>query len=226
MTFLTCEWCRKQFPKKPSGRNAFRFCSRQCSGRNRTARSLQRLEAERAKRVCVSCGVPVLRQLTRCPSCQEARRAAVREQASLATTARVCRICGQAFTRPLHRPGTFRICPSTVCRQTSRKERLRQQRQKHGKKAGSRARKKGLAVERCGPMAVCARDGWRCRLCGASTPRRLRGTYHPQAPEVDHIIPLSHPESPGHVWANVQCLCRACNARKGATVQGQLRLAV
>lgn len=73
--------------------------------------------------------------------------------------------------------------------------------------------------------AIFERDGWRCMLCGVPTRKELRGHQsHPLAPTEDHIIPLSVPGSPGHVWANVQCAHRKCNCAKRDRIIGQLRL--
>lgn len=71
---------------------------------------------------------------------------------------------------------------------------------------------------------VLIRDRWTCQLCGLLAPKSLKGTQHPLAPEVDHIVPLSTPGSPGHVWSNVQCAHRKCNGAKGSRPIGQLRL--
>jgi 5-methylcytosine-specific restriction endonuclease McrA len=87
-----------------------------------------------------------------------------------------------------------------------------------------RARQRGCTTERINPTAVFKRDRWRCGICGLPTQRKLRGQMHPDAPELDHIIPLASPESPGHVWANVQCAHRRCNGAKGARPLGQPRL--
>jgi hypothetical protein len=62
------------------------------------------------------------------------------------------------------------------------------------------------------PFAVFNRDGWSCVACGIETPKALRGTYEPNAPELDHIVPLS--KGGFHTMANTQCLCRSCNADK------------
>jgi 5-methylcytosine-specific restriction endonuclease McrA len=70
---------------------------------------------------------------------------------------------------------------------------------------------------------VFERDGWRCQMCGEHTPRRSMGSCEPCAPELDHRVPIS--KGGGHLWANVQCLCRACNGRKGASlIVGQMPL--
>ncbi len=81
--------------------------------------------------------------------------------------------------------------------------------------AARRAKEKGVASEtRVDPIAVLDRDGWVCKACGIDTPRSKRGTYDADAPEVDHIIPIS--KGGRHEYANLQCLCRSCNSSKGA----------
>jgi endogenous inhibitor of DNA gyrase (YacG/DUF329 family) len=54
------------------------------------------------------------------------------------------------------------------------------------------------------------------------TPKSLRGTFVDNAPELDHIIPLSLGGT--HTKSNTQLLCRKCNRIKGATSSGQLRM--
>lgn len=85
-----------------------------------------------------------------------------------------------------------------------------------------RAKKLGNPSERFNELLVLARDGWRCQLCGVSTPSKLRGLNLPRSPEIDHIIPISN--GGGHVWSNVQCACRQCNSKKGSKALGQLML--
>ena len=77
-----------------------------------------------------------------------------------------------------------------------------------------RLRIKITSVERVSLIKVLNRDGWICQLCGKDTPKALRGSNHDDAPEVDHIVPLS--KGGRHVYSNLQCACRACNRRKGA----------
>lgn len=89
------------------------------------------------------------------------------------------------------------------------------------RKAG-KLRRRGARVEPVNLRAVLERDGWRCRLCGRKTPERLRGTFDPRAPEVDHIIPIA--AGGEHAYRNTQCACRACNIAKGAAPLGQMRL--
>lgn len=74
------------------------------------------------------------------------------------------------------------------------------------------------------PIAVFIRDKWRCHLCGCKTPQKLRGTYDPNAPELDHVIPLS--KGGTHTWGNVKCACRKCNGAKSSKPLGQLGLEI
>ena len=92
-----------------------------------------------------------------------------------------------------------------------------------------RNKKKRRAIERgarvadsIDPIKVFERDGWRCGICGCKTHKGKRGSYHPRAPELDHIIALANGGT--HTWRNVQCSCRECNGRKGASDYGQLLL--
>lgn len=78
----------------------------------------------------------------------------------------------------------------------------------------SRKAKEGAALDLVNPYEVLCRDKWTCQICGIRTPRSLRGSYAPDAPEVDHINPLALGGS--HTLENLQCACRACNLRKGA----------
>lgn len=85
-----------------------------------------------------------------------------------------------------------------------------------------RARKKGVPAEIVDLTEVLERDRWKCCLCGRRTPRRLRGSKDPRAPEVDHIVPLAIGGS--HTKLNMQCLCCECNGKKKIRTRGQLRL--
>lgn len=225
-----CKGCQELIVRKPSPArdNRREYCSRACK--------LQAWWRTHQKKVYPPTVVTVQKREERKAQSLENRRLRRQEsvrkayerrvQQSLLTAQRVCRICQMTFTKPLLRPGTWDLCPSLECRQKARAQANRRSRDTYGKKPAERARRRGLPYERCGPIAVCTRDRWHCRLCGVATPKRLRGTQDPCAPEVDHIVPLSYPQSPGHVWSNVQCLCRQCNHIKGARIQGQLRIAI
>lgn len=97
---------------------------------------------------------------------------------------------------------------------------IRYRKTKKGKARAARAnaqrwaRKAGVIREPIDPIAVFNDANWRCGVCGGHTPKTLRGSYDPRAPELDHIVPLAAGGS--HTLDNVQCCCRACNGSKGA----------
>ncbi len=61
-------------------------------------------------------------------------------------------------------------------------------------------------------MAVAARDGWTCALCGERIDPTLRRP-HPRALHVDHETPRAHggPDTP----SNYRATHARCNLRKG-----------
>ena len=119
---------------------------------------------------------------------------------------RVCGVCGVNYCDwPLNRMGRGSTnCP--VCKDRIDRERAKAQRAKR------KAMEQGAKGYAFNVFDVFYRDGWRCQLCGCSSPKRLRGTYHPSAPELDHIKPLS--KGGEHTMENTQLLCRSCNAMK------------
>lgn len=70
------------------------------------------------------------------------------------------------------------------------------------------------------PLIVFARAGWRCESCRRKLSPKHRGTFRPEAPEVDHIFPLS--KGGEHSYVNTRSTCRGCNIKKSATPEGQL----
>lgn len=144
-------------------------------------------------------------------------------------TIRECEACGSSY----HPVGRVHIgvC-SVACRDARaaatharylQTEPYKSARRAAKKRRSARRRASGdIKAQNIDPLKVFARDGWRCHLCGHSTPRKLRGTYKPRAPELDHIVTLA--DGGHHTWTNVACACRQCNAAKGATSRGQLHI--
>jgi hypothetical protein len=132
---------------------------------------------------------------------------------------RSCARCGMQFT-PLHSWGRpSRYC-GAECRTAAYVDNT-----KRGKRVGKarrRARVRGVASDAIDPIRVFERDGWRCHLCGRKTSARRRGTHHPLAPELDHVVTLA--DGGSHTWSNVACSCRRCNGAKGARSLGQIGL--
>lgn len=223
-----CEHCAATFRRKSDSKNAARFCSRQCgfdAGSNIS-------EAQRLRSVAASLTVSFTLTVCSCIGCgllfraaklgekycgQECREKLRRERYIAANdngrdrSERPCAECGTQFAPEYgDRRRTFcsAECSAKKARRVSRRK--------------DRARLRNAFVENVDPMSVFERDRWTCRDCGCATPREKRGTYEPDAPELDHIMPLSL--GGAHSYMNTQCLCRSCNAKKGNTPPEQVSL--
>lgn len=130
-------------------------------------------------------------------------------------TVGVCRWCGGEFDRT--QDGASRFMCSEGCGAKAAAKTKRAARKK--REALLRGASVGETVD---PFDVFDRDGWRCKMCGVRTPRSKRGTYDDNAPELDHIMPVSRGGEHSH--RNTQCLCRACNLAKSDKPWGQLVL--
>lgn len=73
-------------------------------------------------------------------------------------------------------------------------------------------RRGAYVAERFDPIEILERDGWRCHICGRDTPKVLRGSFADNAPELDHIVPIS--KGGEHSRLNTACACRRCNIVK------------
>lgn len=82
----------------------------------------------------------------------------------------------------------------------------------------ARARKRNAYVEHVYRQRVFERDRWTCQLCKLKVNRRAV-VPHPQAPVIDHVIPLA--DGGTHEPANVQCAHFICNSAKGARGGGE-----
>lgn len=165
---------------------------------------------------CEICGEPVNNRNAKTCGAEQCKRTryVLREVARSQRDRRPrpCKECGQVFTPEYGNKRRF-FC-SDKC--------LSKKMQRIGKAVRRSRIRNASAVESVDPILVFQRDGWRCKLCGCKTPKRLRGTTDDSAPELDHVVPLAL--GGAHTYANVQCLCRRCNQAKGATVAGQLSL--
>ena len=183
---------------------------------------------------CVQCGEPILRKNLRgpapvfCTSCKVIRnREAVRTSTAKKRMAanrrkrregmadhhavliaairkyvlnpkRQCEDCGAAMGR--REPMGDRCLDCATCRNDQNLRICRA------------ARKRYLRQFKFDPLFVLRRDNWRCYLCGIETPEHLRGSTRPNAPEIDHVIPIARGGE--HSSRNARCACRACNNRK------------
>lgn len=151
------------------------------------------------------------------PGQKEKRSRQLREKNEQAHKDRinVCRICGARF-HPEYGKHSWRETCSDACSEEQSKRRKRRKCQVY------KARKRSTVIELFDPFDVFVRDKWRCQLCGRKLKKEHRGTKRVDAPELDHIIPIS--KGGEHSKRNTQCACRKCNQEKGARELGQLRL--
>lgn len=68
-----------------------------------------------------------------------------------------------------------------------------------------RTRKRGLPTEDVSRAEIFERDNMTCHLCGYEIT---------DLPTIDHIVPISHPDCPGHVWENLAAAHSSCNIAK------------
>lgn len=230
---VTCQQCNQPF--RPIEKTKTKYCSHKCSTEGlRLSRRAERLKREQLKpgphtkihlNTCACCASPFFHKSKRATACSERcktelLRAASRKHwaeekerltALRGQTACTCKECGGEFLKPY---GDKRrsFCSKQCSQKAARRVR----------KPKERARNQAARLERVDPFRVFDRDGWRCQICHKRTPKRLRGTIHDMAPELDHIVPLARGGE--HSYQNTQCACRRCNGRKGATVYGQLTL--
>ena len=133
--------------------------------------------------------------------------------------ARPCSVCSKPVGR-----GRTKTRPAFTCSDACSERTPVAVEAKRASNKARKARKRAATVECVSPLRVFERDGWRCHLCGSLTLKAKRGTYHPKAPELDHIVPLS--KGGPHSYANTACAHRSCNAAKSDTIMGQPSLLV
>lgn len=125
-----------------------------------------------------------------------------------------CKTCGTKFIAKLGGGLYKQKCNACLDEVAKRARRIH--------KSKRRAACRGVSAESIDPIKVFDRDKWQCKLCGKRTPKLKRGTYEDDAPELDHIVPLS--KGGAHSYANTQCACRKCNRVKAGRPLGQMLL--
>lgn len=194
-----------------------KYCSRKCLSASSVARSEALKEERKAAqkeakerqlqpRKCVACGSQFAPRSARAEKCAPCRVVRVPK------TTRPCEDCGDLVTGN---------AATRRCKPCARKASRQAHKAKHGstKKHRQRARRFGVEYQPVNPIEVFERDGWTCHICGKRTPKARRGSYRSNAPELDHIVPMSLGGS--HTKGNLACACRACNGAKGAAAFGQ-----
>jgi 5-methylcytosine-specific restriction endonuclease McrA len=202
-----------------------KYCSVYCS---RRAAQIRAHSANVVDRICPICGETFTRfKHTITKYCSRAcfavsRKKTTRTYVSVGRTWDItCGICGVLFKSDQYRKYCSSDCSregqrlSSLSSRKARKEAGTFKRKSRGKRYHSsfrKAQKLGVECERVSAKKVFERDGWKCKICGRPTPVEFRGTIGENAPELDHIVPLS--KGGGHTYANTQCLCRSCNWEK------------
>lgn len=219
----TCVGCGVTFRRKGNSKDAAKYCSRECAfgnlkrigDNNRSYAAAYCVSYSVIRCECVDCASWFSSnsiQTQRCEDCSAVhRRARQDKRRGLVRSPRKCPECNNVFV-PQYGRGQAIYC-SNECSSSKNKRVSRTKR---------RARIREAANDNLDPFVVFDRDGWRCQFCNVRTPRKLRGTHEPNAPEIDHIVPLSR--GGGHTYINTQCLCRSCNGLKSNNIVGQLRM--
>lgn len=191
-------------------------------------------------KVCVDCDgrfSPRKESEVRCTLCRSKKRSRDLHQQSRMATRKACPTCGNEFipqkttaqifcsvecrdskNRPHSQPAYTRICEGCGGEFVPKKgDRVRFCSRKCYFQWASR--KPPYEARGLNRRTIFRRDGWKCRACGRATPSNLVGTHAPNAPELDHIIPIS--KGGTHSSENVQLLCRECNHRKADKIEAQ-----
>ncbi len=229
-----CESCGAEFvegklsaEQRAKGHKA-RFCSNACRASSSRLYASAK-EAKRAERLrhrdrlglppawqpteaaCIACAGLFIARSANAKRCEPCRPGYPR-----AKLTKPCGACGELITGNAAK----KFCSKCVRRRSAA---LFVKAHGATKKHRHRARRFKVEYQPISPAKLFDRDSWRCQICGIKTPKRLRGTLEPNAPEIDHRIPMAL--GGPHTWANVQCACRACNMVKGARLAlGQLTL--
>lgn len=222
----SCEQCGVAFKGIAKDGKPLRFCSRACGARSTKEENTFKSTVTKASKyghgikpasytvyrpLCAVCGLrftsvqsTALYCSDECSNVEVLKRQAERyyDENDTDRGPRPCVECGTIFA-PEYGISTRRSYCSDAC--LKRKAR-------RVAKGIRNARLRGVGAESVNAIAVFERDGWLCQICGIDTPRDKRGSYDNDAPELDHIIPLA--KGGAHTYANVQCSCRECNARK------------
>ena len=208
---FSCAGCGKDVERHVIlTRESGKFCTKDCAYAHKRARKAlrtARLEHERIER-------------------KQARQAAIEARPPKAPGKdRECVYCSTVF-RSIN---GLRTCSPACAVDQGKKYKAAYRLTDTGRAIRRAAKKKRKAIERGAvraesvhPEVVFERDHWRCKHCGISTPKKLRGSYQGNAPELDHVIPLS--KGGAHTYANTQLLCRTCNGMKSDKPWGQIGL--
>lgn len=216
-----CKYCGKTY--RPKAADRITYCSRECRYEHLKAKPKEPNIIE-----CPVCNRTFEQRNGRKYCSDKCRRKALYDRKGLQVPSygekRICNICGKTI-RFKKTGGRLPVYCSDVCKKRGAWLVTRNNPNYRARKAQRQARIRGVGkADRFDPFDIFERDKWICQLCGKKAPKYLRGTLEDLAPEIDHIVPLG--VGGDHTWWNVQCSHRKCNQEKGASTQGQLRMAI
>lgn len=218
-TIRKCNYCRTDYI---SNRNNRMYCSQSCYFNSR-ALVMPEIEALRRIGELVRAHTKK-REIHRLSVFSHEIEALYRIGAKIRSATRACISCGKVHIK---RTRYAKMC-SVQCRMASQEAARKRRRALPSTRRAKRiAKSRRRAIirgckhtENIDPIKVFDRDGWLCHICGIQTKREDRGGIKPEAPELDHIIPIAMGGT--HTWDNVACSCRGCNIRKGAKWAGSI----
>lgn len=198
--YVTCDRCRNTVKRGVRNKNdAAKYCSRACSFAHITLLSVERKSLRRIGKRRQKILKKAARELIK-----DSKQRAVKAEKDKINKERlncVCKECGVDFKQRSHLGAVELYCNNCALENKRKERRVHRSRR--------RARIRGAKHEPIDPLLVFESSGWCCYICGIDTPKELRGTIKPRAPELDHVIPLSKGGS--HTLDNVACCCRECN---------------
>lgn len=219
ITDAVCKGCGKTFKPKHGGHNKGLYCSRECAWSHMVGPLHPQFKADKPApfsrvyfNTCKQCGKEwtAKRKSALCSrACSLAFNCMVALARNVAKVGdkptRSCECCGASF-KSGYGDKKRRFCSDECGLRFARRV----------GKAKRRAIEYGVDAENIDPLGVFAAAQWVCQSCGIETPRAHRGTCLPDAPELDHVLPLSAGGT--HTYGNVQLLCRKCNQEKSDTI--------
>lgn len=208
-----CEWCGKEW-KSEIKKGPKKFCSDEC--RKQSRKNAAELHGCWKNNTCEECG-KVFRTQNDSKYCSGECWGRVNTKQAKERHTYTCKKCGKEFSRPPRRVGD--TTPVYCSRQCAGVGEVGKATTVFGKDRGSyrrRAKFYGVGYEHVKITGIFIKHNWTCQICGCPTPETLRGSKRHNAPEIDHIVPLSRGGS--HTEVNLQGSCRKCNREKGNTI--------
>lgn len=218
---FVCHYCHKEYMTIRSKGEGEIFCGRDCSyaHRHENAISLKQSVVHFKKcKICLSSFISRNKQTRSCSDdCRKIynrNKAHIRNKEQHKSESRVhkCTICSTPYCL-VYGTKQLKYCSDECYKQSTAYENYQQQKRISRTYWNHRNRVTSGHCEHFSPFEIFDRDKWRCQACFVKTLKRLRGTYKDNAPELDHIVPLSKGGS--HTRTNVRLSCRKCNGSKG-----------